>query len=90
MVHPARLRPKRVRHRAEKRKRVVVNLSLVTINVGRDETGVSCDQISVLARHDALVRPGVDNRNLDVKPALPFRVVSPQRGHRRALIAGNH
>ena len=90
VMHPARLGAKRVGDGLQERQRVVVNLDLVAVDVCDVVAGVGGDQLGVFARHDALVGPGVDDGDLDIKPAPPLRVVGPERGHCCALVAGDH
>ena len=90
VVDPARLGAERVGDRLQERQRVVVNLDLVAVDVGDVVAGVGGNQIGVFARDDPLVGPGVDDGDLDIEPAPPLGVIGPERGHLRALVAGDH
>ena len=89
-MHPARLRAEALADRLQERVRVVVDLDLVAVDVGRHEAGVRGDLLGVLAGHDALVGPGLHDRDLDIEPAAPLGVVGPERRHLGALVAGDH
>ena len=60
------------------------------VDVGDVVAGVGGDELGVFAGDDALVGPGVDDGDFDIEPAPPLGVIGPERGHFRALIAGDH
>ena len=90
VVDPARLGAERVGDGAEEGEGVVVDLGLVTVDVGDVVARVGGDELGVFPGHDALVGPGVDDGDFDIEPAPPLGVIGPERGHFRALVAGDH
>ena len=89
-VHPARLRPERVRDGTHECGHVVVRLGDVAVDVSDVDARVLRDQVGVRARDLTRIRPRLHNGDLDLQPPAELGVVRPDRFHLRPAIAWNH